>query len=41
MVTGLDRGNALTYGLDDASTFVAEDDGESAFRVLTGERIGI
>ena len=41
MVTRLDRGDALTHGLDDAGTFVAENDRESSLRVLAGERIGI
>ena len=41
MVTDLDVGHTLTDGLDDASTFVSEDDGESTLGVLAGECVGI
>lgn len=41
MVTGLDVGDALTNGLDETSTLVSEDDGESTFGVLSGEGVRI
>lgn len=41
MVAGLHVGDALTNGLDDASAFVSENDGEVALGVLARERIGI
>jgi len=41
VVTRLDVGDALTNGLNDTSTLVSEDNGESTLRVLTGESVGI
>lgn len=41
MVTGLHVGDALTNRLDDTGTLVAEDDGESTLRVLSGESVRI
>lgn len=41
MVTRLDVGDTLTNGLNNTSTLVSEDNGESTLRVLTGESVGI
>lgn len=41
MVADLDVGHALTDGLDDASTLVSENNGESTLGVLAGEGVGI
>jgi hypothetical protein len=37
MVARLDRGDAFADFDDDASAFMAEDDGEETFRVIAGE----
>ena len=39
MVADFDIGDTLSYGLDDSSTFMAADDGECTFRVLSGESV--
>ena len=41
MVTGLHVCDTLTNGLDDTSTLVSEDDGESTLGVLAGQCVGI
>jgi hypothetical protein len=41
VVAGLDGGDAGAHGLDDAGTFVAEDDGESSLRVVAGQGVCI
>ena len=41
MVARLHIGDTLTNGLDDTSTLVSEDDGESTLRVLAGQCVGI
>lgn len=41
MVTGLHVSDTLADRLDDASTLVSEDDGESSLRVLAGESVRI
>lgn len=41
MVAGLDVGDALADGLDDTSTLVSEDDGESALGILAGEGVRV
>lgn len=41
VVAGLDGGDPRADGLDDASSFVSEDDGESALGVLAGQGVGI
>jgi hypothetical protein len=41
MVAGLHVGDALTNGLDNASTLVTENNREVALGVLSGERVGI
>lgn len=41
MVADLDVGDALTNGLDDTSTLVSEDDGESTLGVLARQSVGI
>lgn len=41
IVAGLHGGDALADRLDDTSTLVTEDDGESTFRVLSGESVGV
>jgi hypothetical protein len=41
VVTGLYVCDALTNGLDNTSTLVPEDDGESTLRVLAGQCVGI
>jgi len=41
MVTGLHVGDALADGLNDTSTLVSEDDGESTLRVLARQGVGI
>lgn len=41
MVTWLYVRDALTHGLDDTSTFVSQDDGESTLGVLAGEGVGV
>lgn len=41
MVARLDVCDALTNGLDDTSTLVTEDNGESTLGILAGERVGI
>jgi hypothetical protein len=41
MVADFDIGDTLSYGLDNSSTLVAADNGESAFRVLAGESVSI
>ena len=40
-VSGLDVGDALSYGLDDTGTLVSQDDRERAFGVLAGQRVCI
>lgn len=39
--TRLDRGDALTHALDDTTTFMAEDDGEDALRVLAAQGVSV
>jgi len=34
MVSGLDVGNALSYGLDDTGSLVSENDGECTLGIL-------
>jgi hypothetical protein len=41
VVAHLDAGDALADGLDDAAPFMAQDAGEDAFRIGTGEGEGI
>ena len=41
MVAGLDIGDALADGLDDAGTLVAQDDGEGTLGILAGEGVGV
>lgn len=41
MVSGLHVGDALTNRLDDTSTLVSQDDGESTLGILAGQRICI
>lgn len=41
MVANLDVGDALTNGLDDTSTLVSKDDGESTLWVLARQSVGI
>ena len=41
VVAWLNGSNTLTDGLDDASTFVSQDDGEGAFGVFAGECVSI
>lgn len=41
MVTGLHIGDALTDRLDDTSTLVSQNDGESALGVFSGQSVGI
>lgn len=41
MVAGFDGGDARADGLDDSGSFVTEDDGKSALRVLTRQGVGI
>ena len=41
IVAGLYRGDALANGLDNSSTLVSQDDGESTLGILAGERVGI
>ena len=41
MVTGLDRRHIVPDRLHHTGTFVAEDDGEGALRVLAGERVRV
>ena len=41
IVTGLHGGDALADRFDNTGTLVTEDDGESTFRVLSGESVGV
>jgi hypothetical protein len=41
VVTGFYGGDPRTDGLDDAGSFVSEDDGESTLGVLAREGVGI
>jgi hypothetical protein len=41
VVARLDIGDALTNRLDNTSSLVSQDDGESTFRVLAGQGVGI
>lgn len=41
IVADLHVGDALTNGLNNTSTFVTEDDGESTLGILARERVGI
>lgn len=41
MVARLHIGDALTNGLDNTSTLVTQDDGESSLWVLAGQSVGI
>lgn len=41
MVARLHIGDALTHRLDNTSTLVTQDDGESSFGVLAGQSVGI
>jgi len=41
IVARLNGGHALADGLDDTSTLVTQDDGESTLRVLARECVGI
>ena len=41
MIARLDRGDALTDGLDDAGSFMSEDDGKGSFGIFAGESVGV
>ena len=41
MVTWFDGGHAFANGLDDAGSFVTEDDGEGSFGIFAGEGVCI
>lgn len=41
VITRLHVGDTLTNRLDNTSSFVSQDDGESSLRVLAGQSIGI
>ena len=41
MIARLDIGDALTNGLDDTSTLVSQNDGESTLGILSGEGISV
>jgi hypothetical protein len=41
MVTRLDVGDTLAYRLDNTSTLVSQNNGESTLRVLAGQSVGI
>lgn len=41
VVARLHVGDALTHGLDNTSSLMAQNDGEGAFGVLAGQRVGI
>ena len=41
ILSGLDGGHAIAYGLDNTGTFVTEDDREGTFGVFSGEGVGV
>jgi hypothetical protein len=41
MIAGLDSGDALANGFDDAGTFVTKDDGEGSFGILSAKGVGV